>query len=156
MRTFFEEEYKKHEKAMFLVALSYLHNTEDARDVLQEAAIAAYRSIDKLREPRYFKTWLTRIVINKSKNFLKSKRCTEELSDNLAIFSTVPEEELEIMDALCRMERASSVYISLRFYNDMNYEEVAKALCQPVSTVKYRTAKALRELKTLLEGEVSE
>ena len=156
MQAFFEEEYKKHEKALLLVALSYLHNTEDARDVLQEAAISAYRAIDKLREPEHFKTWLTRIVINKSKNFLKSKRPTEELRDDLDVFCTVPTEELEIMDILCRMDPASSVYISLRFYNDMSYEEAAKALRQSVSTVKYRTGRALRELKTLLEGDVSE
>ena len=156
MRIFFEEEYKKHERALFLVALSYLHNTEDARDVLQEAAIAAYRAIDKLREPEHFKTWLTRIVINKSKNFLKSKRPTEELRDDLDVFCTVPTEELEIMDVLCRMDPASSVYISLRFYNDMSYEEAARSLRQPVSTVKYRTARALREMKMLLEGDVSE
>lgn len=156
MRIFFEEEYKKHERALFLVALSYLHNTEDARDVLQEAAISAYRAIDKLREPEHFKTWLTRIVINKSKNFLKSKRPTEELRDDLDVFCTVPTEELEIMDVLCRMDPASSVYISLRFYNDMSYEEAARSLRQPVSTVKYRTARALREMKMLLEGDVSE
>ena len=156
MRIFFEEEYKKHERALFLVALSYLHNTEDARDVLQEAAISAYRAIDKLREPEHFKTWLTRIVINKSKNFLKSKRPTEELRDDLDVFCTVPTEELEIMDILCRMDPASSVYISLRFYNDMSYEEAARSLRQPVSTVKYRTARALREMKMLLEGDVSE
>lgn len=156
MRIFFEEEYKKHERALFLVALSYLHNTEDARDVLQEAAISAYRAIDKLREPEHFKTWLTRIVINKSKNFLKSKRPTEELRDDLDVFCTVPTEELEIMDVLCRMDPASSVYISLRFYNDMSYEEAARSLRQPLSTVKYRTARALREMKMLLEGDVSE
>ena len=156
MRIFFEEEYKKHERALFLVALGYLHNTEDARDVLQEASISAYRAIDKLREPEHFKTWLTRIVINKSKNFLKSKRPTEELRDDLDVFCTVPTEELEIMDVLCRMDPASSVYISLRFYNDMSYEEAARSLRQPVSTVKYRTARALREMKMLLEGDVSE
>ena len=60
------------------------------------------------------------------------------------------------MDVLCRMDPASSVYISLRFYNDMSYEQAAKTLRQPVSTVKYRTARALRQLKTLLEGDVSE
>ena len=52
------------------------------------------------------------------------------------------------------MKREQAIYISLRFYNDMSYDEVAKALKQPVSTVKYRTRKALDELKTLLEGDV--
>ena len=154
MHELFEQEYPKCEKSLFLVALSYLHNTEDARDVLQDAALAAYRSVDKLREPAYFKTWMTRIVINKSKNFLKARRHTEELRDDISLFSTVPETELEIVDAICRMKRESAVYISLRFYNDMNYNEVASALRQPVSTVKYRTRKALAELKNLLEGDV--
>lgn len=156
MQQLFEIEYKKYERALFLVALSYLHNTEDARDVLQESAIAAYCSMDRLRHPEYFKTWLTRIVINKSKNFLKAKRFTEELTDTLEIFSALPEEELELMDAVCRMSPALSIYISLRFYNDMTYEEMSGSLREPVSTVKYKTAKALRELKKILEGDVSE
>ncbi|MBQ2959846.1 MAG: sigma-70 family RNA polymerase sigma factor [Oscillospiraceae bacterium] len=153
MRQLFEQEYPKHEKSLFLVALSYLHNTEDAKDVLQEALLSAYKNIHTLRNREYFKTWLTRIVINKSKNFLKAKRYTEELSDNLNVFYALPEQDMEIMDALCRMDPQLSVYISLRFYNDMNYDEAAKALNQPVSTVKYRTRKALGQLKTLLEGE---
>jgi len=154
LHTFFEQEYSKHEKSLFLIALSYLHNTEDAKDVLQDAALAAFRAMDMLKNRAYFKTWLTRIVINKCKNALKTKRPTEELRDDIRLFSGVPEEELEIVDAICRMDREKSIYISLRFYNDMSYDEVAKALKQPVSTVKYRTKKALEELKSLLEGDV--
>ena len=153
MRTFFEQEYMKYEKSFFLIALSYLHNTEDAKDALQDAALSAYRAIDSLKNKAYFKTWLSRIVINKCKNMLSSKRPTEELRDDIGIFCNVPERELEILDALCRMQRDKAIYISLRFYNDMNYEEVAKALKQPVSTVKYRTGKALEQLRKLLEGE---
>ena len=154
MYTFFEQEYPKHEKSLFLIALSYLRDTEDARDALQDAALAAYRNLDTLKNSAYFKTWLTRIVINKCKNFLKSQRPTEELRDDIRLFGNVPETELEIVDAICRMKREQAIYISLRFYNDMSYDEVAKALRQPVSTVKYRTRKALDELKTLLEGDV--
>ena len=153
LRQLFEREYPKCEKALFLVALSYLHNSEDARDVLQDSLLSALQNIHSLRHPEYFKTWLTRIVINKSKNFLKAKRYTEELTDKLDVFYRLPEQDIEILDAICRMDRESSVYISLRFYNGMNYQQAAKALKQPVSTVKYRTAKALKELKRLLEGD---
>ncbi len=154
MHTLFEQEYPKYEKSLFLIALSYLHNTEDARDVLQDAALAAYRSLDSLKNRAYFKTWLTRIVINKCKNFLRKKRPTEELRDDARLFTFVPETEIEIVDAVCRMKRENAVYISLRFYNDMSFDEMAKVLKQPVSTVKYRTRKALDELKMLLEGDV--
>lgn len=151
MRQLFEEEYKKHEKALFIIASAYLHNTEDARDVLQDAALAAYLSFAKLRNREYFKTWLTRIVINKCKNFLKSRHIAEELDDRLGSFYTIPTEEMEIMDALCKLPPSKAVYITLKFYNDMTYEEIADALKQPISTVKYRTKAALKELKTLLE-----
>lgn len=154
MRELFEREFPKHEKSLFLVAAAYLHNTEDAKDAVQETAISAYQAIDTLKHAEYFKTWLTRILINKCKNCLKARRSTEELTDSLNVFCSIPTADMEIMDAICRMDKASSIYIILRFYNDMNFDEVARALSQPVSTVKYRTKKALRELKELLEGDV--
>lgn len=60
---------------------------------------------------------------------------------------------MEIMDALCKMNPKMSIYITLKFYNDMTYDQMAKALMIPSSTVKHRTKSALKELKTLLEGE---
>ena len=60
---------------------------------------------------------------------------------------------MEIMDALCRMEPKLSIYITLKFYNDMTYDEMARSLAVPVSTVKHRTKSALKELKKLLEGD---
>lgn len=154
MRELFEQEYPKYEKSLFLVAAAYLHNTEDAKDAVQEAALAAYQSLDTLRHQEYFKTWLTRIVINKCKNFLKARPYTEQLQDGLQVFCSIPDGDMEILDAICRLDEQSSLYLSLRFYHDMNYDEVARALGQPVSTVKYRTGKALRELKKQWEGDV--
>ena len=153
MQQLFEQEYRKHERALFLVAIGYLHNTDDAKDVLQDAALSAYQAFSNLKNKEYFKTWLTRIVINKCKNFLKSKRYTQELTDNLNVFYSIPTDELEIMDAICKMSSKSSIYITLKFYNDMTYEEIAKSLKLPASTVKYRTKTALDELKKLLEGD---
>lgn len=153
MRELFEQEYQKHEKALFLVAVAYLHNTEDAKDVLQEAAFAAYKAMDGLKNKAYFKTWLTRIVINRCKNFLKSRRYTEELTDRIHVFYNIQTEEMEMMEALCKMNPKSSIYLTLRFYNNMTYDEMAQSLHLPVSTVKYRTKTALGELKLLLEGD---
>lgn len=154
MRELFEQEYKKYEKSLFLIAVGFLHNTEDAKDALQEAALSAYRSFGKLRNGAYFKTWMTRIVINKSKDLLQKRRYTEELNDNLNVFYDAPVADWELLDAICKLNPGVSIYITLRFYNDMTYEEVARALNQPTSTVKHRTKKALLELKSLLEGDV--
>ena len=154
MYELFEQKYKECEKSLFLVAIGYLHNTEDAKDCLQEAALAALKSFDKLKNQAYFKTWLTRIVINKCKDFIKRRRFTEELSDAQNVFYDMPTSELDTVDLICRMNPKRALYITLRFYNDMTYDEMAKVLKQPVSTVKYKTLKALQELKEKLEGDM--
>lgn len=153
MYELFEQKYEEYEKSLFLVALGYLHNTEDAKDCVQEAIYAALKSYTKQNNITYFKTWLTRIVINKAKDYLKQKRYTAELTDTLNVFCDMPTDETEMLDCIMRVCPKLSVYITLRFYNDMTYNEVAKVLKQPVSTVKYKTQKALNELKNFLEGD---
>ena len=115
------------------------------------ASILAISAAFLIKE--FFKTWLTRIVINKSKDYLKKQRFTEELTDNLNVFYDMPQDEIGIMDCICKLNSKSSIYITLRFYNDMTYDEVARTLKLPVSTVKYKTKKALNKLKSLLEGD---
>ncbi len=66
----------------------------------------------------------------------------------------MPTDEMGIMDCICKLNPKMSIYITLRFYNEMTYKEVAKALKQPISTVEYKTKKALSELKKHLEGDV--
>lgn len=154
MYELFEQKYKACEKSLFLVALGCLHDTEAAKDCVQDAAYSALQSFGKLKNADYFKTWITRIVINKSKDYLRKKRFSLELSDKLNVFCDLPSEEIEIMDCILRLDRKQAVYITLRFYNDMTYDEVAEVLRQPVSTVKYRTKTALSELKKQLEGEI--
>lgn len=155
MRQLFEQEYQKIEKSLFLVAIGYLHNTENAKDALQEAVLSAYQSYPTLKNQAYFKTWLTRIVINKCKDFLKKEKYTEPLTDQLDACTYVTTENMEILDALCRLHREVSIYLTLRFYHDMTYDEVAALLQQPVSTVKYRTKNAMIQLRNYLEGDVS-
>ena len=61
MDSLFEQMYTEYEKSLYLIAFSYLHNSEDAMDCVQEAAISAFQSFSKLRDKNLFKTWITRI-----------------------------------------------------------------------------------------------
>ena len=85
---------------------------------------------------------------------MKKQRYTEELADSINVFYNAPTEEVEILDCICKLSSKLSIYITLRFYNDMTYEEVANALNESVSTVKYKTKKALLELEKFLKGDV--
>ena len=66
----FEELYAlTHDKVYFL-ALKMLHNEEDALEIVQETYLSVYRSIGKLYNPQVFNTWLSKIVVNKCRDFL--------------------------------------------------------------------------------------
>lgn len=152
MKDRFIVEYQKIERQIYFTALGYLHNTEDARDAVQSAVLSAYQAYPKLRRPEYFKTWLTAIVINECKDFLKKRYPYEELTDEIGVLSELPEQEFEMMDTILKLEPALSSMIVLRFYNELTYREVSKMLGMPESTVKHKTQLALGRLKTILEG----
>ena len=58
---------------MYKVAKSILNNNEDIADAIQETILSCYKNIEKLKEIKYFKTWMIRILINKCKDILKRK-----------------------------------------------------------------------------------
>ncbi len=66
----FQETYQ----SMYFMAKQTLRQEEEAEDIVQEAYIKAFKSLDMLREPEKFKPWLYKIVINKCKDYLKKKK----------------------------------------------------------------------------------
>ena len=59
---------------MYRVAKSILHQDEDCADAIQSAILNAYEKLDTLRNEKFFKTWLTRILINECYKILRSNK----------------------------------------------------------------------------------
>ncbi|WP_300663154.1 RNA polymerase sigma factor, partial [Fluviicola sp.] len=81
--------YEKYAKQVYNLVLQYVQNVNDAEEVTQDVFLAAYKSLDKFRNEANHSTWLYRIAINKSLDFLKAKKrkkrffwFTHELSGN--------------------------------------------------------------------------
>lgn len=68
------ELYRKYCDGMFIVAMRYLDNPEDAEDMVQEAFIKAFQKLEQFRGEVTFGAWLKRIVINRCLDFLKSRK----------------------------------------------------------------------------------
>ena len=66
--------YRKYCDGMFVVANRFVKNADDAEDVLQESFIKAFQKIHQYKGEVTFGAWLKRIVVNKSIDFLKSKK----------------------------------------------------------------------------------
>lgn len=70
----FEEIYKTHNKLVFNLALQYVQNTEDAEEITQDVFLSIHQSLNSFNEQSTLKTWIYRITINKSLDFLKAKQ----------------------------------------------------------------------------------
>ncbi len=157
----FEQLIAKYEKNAFAMALRYLGNYDDACDVTQDALIKVYKNISKFRFESSFTTWLYRIVINTSKDFLKKRTREKNISieDNQLDFPVesdkgTPEklaesEEVksEVHKALDNINENYRLAIVLKDIQGFTYDEISNILEIPIGTVRSRISRGRGELK---------
>ena len=61
-------------QSMYKVASAYLKNDEDVADAIQDTILSCYENLKSLKQNRYFKTWMIRILINKCKDMIQKKK----------------------------------------------------------------------------------
>ncbi|SFB28974.1 RNA polymerase sigma-70 factor, ECF subfamily [Flavobacterium swingsii] len=91
-QTNFKNLYNEYKVLVYNVALNYLQNTEDAEEVTQDVFVEVHESLDQFNEKSSLKTWIYRITINKSLNFIKHKASKKRFF----VFGRKSNNELEI------------------------------------------------------------
>jgi RNA polymerase sigma-70 factor (ECF subfamily) len=75
----FEEIYFEHHKMVYNLALQYVQNIEDAEEITQDVFIKVFDKINSFNNKSSMKTWVYRIAINQSLDFIKSKKSKKEV-----------------------------------------------------------------------------
>ena len=135
----------------------FLKDYELAQDIAQEAFVKAFKNIEKFRGDSSFYTWIYRIAINTAKNLLSSKARSSEVYDDeitelklseSAVTTENPENILEaeelrskMMDAIQSLPDDIRTTFSLREFDGLSYEEIAKVQNCPIGTVRSRIHK---------------
>lgn len=132
-------------KDMYRVALAILLNDEDAADAIQDTILTCWEKIDTLRHIQYFKTWMTRILIN---NCYKIRKSTEKLRDleEYEEPSAYDEYNLELKEALALLDEKYRIVMTLFYSEGYHIDEIAKILNIPKSTVQTRLHRAREKL----------
>lgn len=77
----FNELIEQNKLKMYKTARAVLKNEDDICDAIQEALISAYTNLNKLKENKYFSTWIIRILINKCYDIIAKNKKTENFID---------------------------------------------------------------------------
>lgn len=143
---------------MYKVARSYLRSPEDIADAIQDTIITCYEKIDGLKEPKFFKTWLIRILINKCKDIIRA----EKRESLLEVF---PEQEevcmafqnCEFEELMNQMDEKYRIILLLYYAEGFKIREISQILELEESTVKTRLVRGRKQFEKVyrLEPAVS-
>lgn len=174
----YEEMVRTHAGRMMAVAQRLMRHEEDARDVVQDAFLSAFRSLDRFQGDARLSTWLHRIVVNAALMRLRTRRRKpeESIEDLLPTFTEDGHQAhpaspwRETADrALMRREARESVregierlpesyrtVLVLRDIEGLDTEEAAEAMGMTTSAVKTRLHRARQALRQLLDPQMRE
>lgn len=157
----FEELVRRTHTEMYNLARRLVSDPDDARDVVQDAYLRAFKSIRKFRGDAQFSTWMHRITANCAATYLGKRRRNrhDELDEEMTVPDIDPQRDPEAHadTALLRQRVEAAVaelpprlraVVVLRDIYDMNHAEVAEQLGISESAAKVRLHRARRKLRS--------
>ncbi|AQW25849.1 sigma-70 family RNA polymerase sigma factor [Clostridium perfringens] len=152
---------KNNKEYLYKMAFLYVKDEQDALEVIHETVYRAFLNIEKLKKAKFFNTWITRILINVSIDFLKKKGKNEMLDESTPIrkekceIST--EEKLDLYNAIDLLNDNYKTVIIMMYFNDMKIKDISKVMEIPENTVKTYLRRAKQALGEILkEGYLDE
>lgn len=145
------------EDEIYKIAKTKLQNDEDVFDAIQETMISAYKSIHKLREVNYFKTWFIKILINKCNDIYRKKKIVTIDINEKEIANTDINPIVEnldfymIMNVLNYDER---IAITLYYLERFTTKEISILLNTNENTIKSRLSRARNKIKNNYKGDL--
>ncbi|MGG0667017.1 sigma-70 family RNA polymerase sigma factor [Lederbergia citrisecunda] len=147
------------------LVMQYVHNLSVAEDLTQEIFVKCYRALPTFQFNSSMKTWLWRIAINHTKDYLKSwyAKNVEATEDNRfaqvksgdcveqQVIRQQQDEELARVVFTLPVKYREVIYLC--YYEEQSMKEIADVLQLNESTVKTRLRKAKQLLKNRLECE---
>lgn len=139
---------------LYKIARVRLKNEADIGDAIQETILAAFTHLENLKEPRYFKTWLIKILMNQCNDIVKNckvvyvdsyqqilhKHSSEAASDNIG-------ESIEFDSLLQPLNEEYRLVIVLYYVNQLKIKEISEVLNEKEGTIKSRLSRARSQFK---------
>ncbi len=159
---------------VYSIAMSVLKNPEDAADLTQEAFMRLYRALPQYNGESRFTTWLYRLVVNLGRDELRRRGrqvpivppvVDEDEQDPMMGVAdedrwadpaqALDSQELrdQVRRALAQLEEHYRLVLTLYYFDDMKYTDIAEVLDMPLNTVKSHIRRGKERLAALLEAQ---
>ena len=140
---------------MFRIAQTRLKNIDDANDAIQQTNLYAYKNLRQLKEDKYFKTWIIKILINECNKVYKVKKYNQENSYEIIRNTLVsPDETEEIINFkfLCdNLNKEDGTIILLYYMEKYTDKEIGEILNMKENTVRTKRNRIKNKIKKFYE-----
>lgn len=148
------------QKDLYRIAKMRLFSEDDINEAVQNTIVNSYISIKKLRNEKYFKTWIIKILINECNHIYKQKKenIFEEYNE-LSIKERSKDyindaiHNIDFFDLVKKLNYEERIIITLFYSEDLSIKNISKIMDMPQSTVSTKLSRARKKLKEVLEGE---
>jgi RNA polymerase sigma-70 factor (ECF subfamily) len=169
----FDQLVTRYRTRVFAMIYNMVHNEQDAWDLAQDSFVKAWKSIGRFRGRSSFYTWIYRIVMNVTIDWLRKKQVKgagaefndaiqlkeiEPASRTLPKADPLPHERMEqseirtrIDNAIAQLSPEHRAVILMKEIEEMQYHEIAEALGCSIGTVMSRLFYARKKLQNLLK-----
>lgn len=157
--TAFNEIVLRYQQKVYWIARRYLGDHDDADDVVQEVFVKVYDALRSFRKDSAVSTWLYRISVNQSLNFIRWKKVKtflrlDEVREEQISDDATPHEHLEdkegrslIDEAVQGLPEKQRAVFVLRYYQDLTYEEIAETLKTSIGGLKANYFHAVKKIQ---------
>lgn len=149
---------QQHQDRLYRLAYSYVFDEQDALDIVQSALVKALRA-RPLRQPRYLRTWMYRILVNTALDWLRSRKrlvpASDEYLEGLSASADDPGDP-DLQAALEQLPAEYRTIVVLRFFEELKLSEIARITGLNVNTVKTKLYRALQLMRMEMEVEENE
>jgi RNA polymerase sigma-70 factor, ECF subfamily len=162
----FGEIVKRYQKRIYFIVKRMVESHDDTDDIIQDVFIKVYSSIKDFRGESNVYTWLYRIAVNYSINFLNRKKIKnffryDDLINPIVADDPKPDELLEKKERSAMIERAiqslpkmQKMTFIMRYYDEMPYEEISKILKKSVGALKANYFHAFKKIEEFVRNEM--
>lgn len=146
---------KRNSNRIYLIALSYLKNHDDAEDVMQDVFLKLWKTSKQFNSDEHLDKWLVITCVNKCKDhfrlpFVKNSVALED-SKELYTFDNI--KNFDLFNAIMSLPQKERLVVHLFYYEDMSVDEISKVTKIKPSAVKTRLHRARKNLKSILGDE---
>lgn len=137
---------------MYKTARAMLRDDEDAADAISETILICWEKMEQLKKPEFFKTWMTRILINECHDILRQRKRVCPVDEMEEVSETTDEyENIEWLETLKGLDEKYRLVMVLYYVNGLNTTEISSVLHIPVSTVRTRLSRGRDRMALLYD-----